>query len=75
MMLFEAMPRAPDGLRARKAYRNKPNSSMVKLLFDPMKIAIAADHAGFSLKETLRDRLQAAGHDLIDFGASLIRIN
>ena len=41
---------------------------MVKLLLDPMKIAIAADHAGFSLKETLRDRLQAAGHDLIDFG-------
>ncbi|HYI93211.1 MAG TPA: ribose 5-phosphate isomerase B [Bryobacteraceae bacterium] len=34
-----------------------------------MKIAIAADHAGFSLKETLRDRLQTAGHDLIDFGA------
>jgi ribose 5-phosphate isomerase B len=61
------MPRA-DGSRVRKAYRNKPNSSMVKLLFDPMKIAIAADHAGFSLKEALRERLGAAGHDLIDLG-------
>jgi ribose 5-phosphate isomerase B len=34
-----------------------------------MKIAIAADHAGFSLKEALRDRLSAAGHDVLDFGA------
>lgn len=34
-----------------------------------MKIAIAADHAGFSLKEALREGLSAAGHELVDFGA------
>jgi ribose 5-phosphate isomerase B len=33
-----------------------------------MKIAIAADHAGFFLKEALRQRLTAAGHQLTDFG-------
>jgi len=33
-----------------------------------MKIAIAADHAGFALKEKLRQRLAAEGHELIDFG-------
>lgn len=33
-----------------------------------MKIAIAADHAGFSLKETLRDKLRANGHEVVDFG-------
>lgn len=34
-----------------------------------MKIAIAADHAGFSLKEALRNKLAAAGHELTDYGA------
>jgi ribose 5-phosphate isomerase B len=34
-----------------------------------MKIAIAADHAGFTLKEALRKRLSAAGHEVTDFGA------
>jgi ribose 5-phosphate isomerase B len=34
-----------------------------------MKIAIAADHAGFALKNGLRDRLLAEGHDVKDFGA------
>jgi ribose 5-phosphate isomerase B len=33
-----------------------------------MKIAIAADHAGFSLKEKLLDALRAEGHDVTDFG-------
>lgn len=33
-----------------------------------MKIAIAADHAGFSLKEKLRQRLQDEGHEVLDFG-------
>lgn len=41
---------------------------MVKLRFDPMKIAIAADHAGFSLKEALREKLMCAGHEMVDFG-------
>ena len=33
-----------------------------------MKIAIAADHAGFSLKEKLRQKLADDGHEVVDFG-------
>src|SRR5579871_5329733 len=33
-----------------------------------MKIAIGADHAGFVLKEKLRQRLVADGHEVVDFG-------
>lgn len=44
---------------------------MVKFDFIPlMKIAIAADHAGFALKERLRQRLAAEGHEVVDFGTS-----
>jgi ribose 5-phosphate isomerase B len=35
-----------------------------------MKIAIAADHAGFALKEKLRSRLQNEGHEVVDFGTA-----
>jgi ribose 5-phosphate isomerase B len=41
---------------------------MLELHRIPMKIAIAADHAGFSLKQTLRDALRAQGHEVADFG-------
>jgi len=34
-----------------------------------MRIAIGSDHAGFALKEKLRTRLAAEGHELVDFGA------
>lgn len=34
-----------------------------------MRIGIAADHGGFGLKEDLRGRLTAAGHEVVDFGA------
>src|SRR5689334_9016928 len=34
-----------------------------------MRIAIAADHAGFALKEKLRQRLAEEGHEVLDFGA------
>ena len=34
-----------------------------------MRIGIATDHGGFSLKEDLLGRLKAAGHEVIDFGA------
>ena len=34
-----------------------------------MKISIGADHAGFQLKESLRRKLLAAGHEVTDRGA------
>ncbi|MGE0821124.1 MAG: RpiB/LacA/LacB family sugar-phosphate isomerase [Candidatus Binatia bacterium] len=34
-----------------------------------MRIGIATDHAGFSLKEELLGQLHAAGHEVVDFGA------
>jgi len=34
-----------------------------------VRIGIAADHGGFGLKEDLRVRLAAAGHEIVDFGA------
>jgi len=33
-----------------------------------MRIAIGSDHAGFELKEALRQWLRAAGHEVIDVG-------
>ena len=33
-----------------------------------MRIAIGSDHAGFRLKEALKQHLLALGHDAIDFG-------
>jgi ribose 5-phosphate isomerase B len=35
-----------------------------------MRIALAADHGGFEMKEQLNERLRKAGHEVIDFGAS-----
>ena len=35
-----------------------------------MKLASAADHAGFSLKEKLRQRLADEGHEVLDFGTN-----
>ncbi|MCA9940735.1 MAG: RpiB/LacA/LacB family sugar-phosphate isomerase, partial [Anaerolineales bacterium] len=34
-----------------------------------MRIIVGADHAGFTLKEMLREELLAAGHEVIDVGA------
>ncbi len=33
-----------------------------------MKVAIACDHAGFSLKETAIEQIRALGHEVIDLG-------
>ena len=35
-----------------------------------MKIAIGSDHAGFVLKEQLRDKLRAEGHEVTDLGTT-----
>lgn len=34
-----------------------------------MRVGIATDHGGFGLKEELVERLRAAGHEVVDFGA------
>ena len=34
-----------------------------------MRVGIATDHGGFTLKEDLVARLRAAGHEVVDFGA------
>jgi ribose 5-phosphate isomerase RpiB len=39
-----------------------------------MRVGIATDHGGFSLKEELVARLRAAGHEIIDFGASPLNV-
>lgn len=33
-----------------------------------MKIAIGADHAGYQLKEKLKEKLESEGNEVIDFG-------
>jgi len=43
---------------------------MLKLGFFLMKIAIGADHAGFSLKEKLRQKLAGEGHEIVDYGTT-----
>lgn len=37
-----------------------------------MRIGIATDHGGFELKQKLAARLQAAGHEIVDFGATML---
>jgi ribose 5-phosphate isomerase B len=37
-----------------------------------MKIAIAADHAGFALKEQVRRQLAEDGHEVVDFGTNSV---
>ena len=37
-----------------------------------MRLGIATDHGGFSLKEELAARLRAAGHEVTDFGANTL---
>jgi ribose 5-phosphate isomerase B len=33
-----------------------------------MRVGIAADHAGFEMKQTLAEQLRQAGHEVTDFG-------
>ena len=34
-----------------------------------MRVGIATDHGGFALKEEMISKLEAAGHEVVDFGA------
>jgi ribose 5-phosphate isomerase B len=38
-----------------------------------MRVGIATDHGGFTLKEELVGQLHAAGHEVVDFGAHELR--
>jgi ribose 5-phosphate isomerase B len=38
-----------------------------------MHVGIATDHGGFALKGELVERLRAAGHDVVDFGADTLK--
>jgi ribose 5-phosphate isomerase B len=40
-----------------------------------MRVGIATDHGGFSLKEDLVAHLRAAGHEVVDFGAYKLDLN
>ena len=55
----------------RSAYNldRKDNGMNSVLRRIAMRIGIAADHAGFSLKQPLADALKKAGHEIVDFGA------
>lgn len=35
-----------------------------------MKVAVACDHAGFPLKDTVMDAIRKAGHEVIDLGTN-----
>lgn len=37
-----------------------------------LRIGLAADHAGFTLKREIADALQSAGHEVVDFGAPIL---
>ncbi|MGE0821113.1 MAG: RpiB/LacA/LacB family sugar-phosphate isomerase [Candidatus Binatia bacterium] len=45
------------------------NYANIRVWRRDMRIGIATDHAGFSLKEELLGQLHAAGHEVVDFGA------
>jgi ribose 5-phosphate isomerase B len=38
-----------------------------------MRISVAADHAGYELKEAIKKHLTDAGHDVVDFGTNSTR--
>lgn len=36
-----------------------------------MRLGIVIDHAGFTIEQELLKDLRAAGHDIVDYGASV----
>jgi RpiB/LacA/LacB family sugar-phosphate isomerase len=49
-----------------------PNPEKMQAGAVPMRIGIAADHGGFELKVYLAERVRAAGHEVVDFGAATL---
>ena len=47
-----------------EAVRHETPAAIIRL----MRIAVAADHAGFDLKQLLAGHIRQAGHDVIDLG-------
>ena len=35
-----------------------------------MKVGVASDHAGFTLKESMKKEIEAAGHTVVDLGTN-----
>src|SRR6516225_824630 len=66
-MFFRKFSHSSIG-QSRSKHRGRLHQPMVKSESPDMKIAIAADHAGFALKERLRQRLTEEGHEVVDFG-------
>src|SRR4051794_7096726 len=48
------------------------NRAVVAMKGNSMRVGIAADHGGFSLKQELAARLRMAGHEIVDFGAGTL---
>jgi ribose 5-phosphate isomerase B len=38
-----------------------------------MRVGIAADHGGFTLKGQVAESLDSAGHEVVDFGAHQLK--
>ena len=50
--------------------RRTPDGRFLEQVNRLMRVAIAADHAGFELKQHLAGCLRETGHDVIDFGTT-----
>jgi ribose 5-phosphate isomerase B len=44
-------------------------TSIVKKEITVMRVGLAADHGGFTLKQALAEKLPTSGHAIVDFGA------
>ncbi len=62
-------PDAPDNASGRSSTRERGRAPAPPLPRNVMRVALAADHAGFALKERLRAQLETLGHEVIDLGA------